>query len=132
MAQLVVVDDDQDLTELLVEALRPLGHDVRVGHDGVEGLRLVADRRPDLLLADVEMPHLSGPEMVAMMRLHDLGDENVPVVIVSGIVGLDRVAAQVGTPYFLRKPYTLDRLLLLVERALVERTPPGQPGLEAS
>jgi hypothetical protein len=44
--------------------------------------------------------------------------------LTSGVQDLWSVAEQVGTPYFLSKPFTVESLLAIVERALVERTPP--------
>jgi DNA-binding NtrC family response regulator len=124
MARLLIVDDDKDVAALLADELYARGHDVRLGHDGAEGLRLVAEERPDVVLLDVEMPVLSGPQMAALMALRDRGDESVPIILLSGVVDFGRVVAQVGTPYFLQKPYTMESLVALVERALAERTPP--------
>lgn len=62
--------------------------------------------------------------MAYQMFLRNCGLEAVPIVLLSGIVGLDRVAARVGTPYFLAKPYSPDAVISLCERALVERTAP--------
>jgi FixJ family two-component response regulator len=46
------------------------------------------------------------------------------VILLSGVMDLPLVAAEVGTPYYLAKPYRIDALLALVERALVERRAP--------
>jgi DNA-binding response OmpR family regulator len=124
VADLLIVDDDQDLAAVLEAALRWRGHDVRVGCDGEEGLRLIADRRPDLVLLDVDMPVLSGPDMSWVLFLRNCGDESIPLVLLSGTLGLAHVAAVVGTPYFLPKPYSLEAVLSLVDRVLDERTPP--------
>lgn len=124
MASLLVIDDDIDSADVLAEVMRSQGHDVRVGHDGREGLRLADAKRPDLALLDVEMPFLDGPGLANAMLLHNLGLESVPVIFLSGVSNLSDVAARVGTPYFLNKPYGFERLLSLVERALTERRSP--------
>jgi CheY-like chemotaxis protein len=124
VANLLVVDDDPDLAELLTDLLEGQGHTVRVARDGREGLRLVAERRPDLVLLDVEMPLVTGPEMSQEMIVRDRGQEEIPIVLVSGVTNLFRLAASVGTPYFLRKPYDAETLSRLVASALVERRPP--------
>ena len=121
---LLIVDDDSDLADLLAEALRSEGHQVTVAYDGAEGLRLVSAQRPDLLLLDVEMPLVDGPEMAYQLLLRNCGQENIPIVLLSGVVDLPQVAARVGTPYFLAKPYDVEALLPLVDRALAERIPP--------
>jgi CheY-like chemotaxis protein len=124
MAYLLVVDDEPDLGELLAALLEGAGHTVRVAHDGQEGLRLVEERQPDLVLLDVEMPFVTGPEMSYEMLVRDGGLEQVPVILLSGVTNLFRVAARVGTPYFLRKPFAPDTLSQLVASALAERRAP--------
>lgn len=131
MKSLLIVDDDRDLVEVLEEALIDKGYACRTAHDGRGGLDLIEARPPDLVLLDVEMPILNGPEMAYALLLRDCDSENIPVILSSGIVGLREVAERVGTPYFLEKPYTLDAMMHLVSRALEERTPP-HPHPEAS
>jgi DNA-binding response OmpR family regulator len=131
MADLLVVDDDPDIADTLAEVLHALGHRVRVAHNGEEGLRLLLDWTPDLALLDVEMPVLDGPGMAYGMLVHDVGLEQVPIVLLSGVTDLRDVAAGVGTPYFLGKPYGLDAFIRVIDRALAERSPP-HPGRPAS
>jgi DNA-binding NtrC family response regulator len=124
MADVLIVDDDVDVAELLGEAVASRGHHVRIAHDGEHGLRELAHRIPDVVLLDVEMPLLNGPGMAYQMFIHNCGLERVPIVLLSGIVGLREIAARVGTPYFLEKPYSVSAVLSMCERALVERIAP--------
>ena len=121
---IIIVDDDLDIPHILAEILASLGHRVRVAHDGREGLEMLHEELPDALILDVEMPKLTGPEMVYRMIVEDLGMQNIPVVLVSGIVGLTDIARRVGTPYFMEKPFDLDRLLAILQNALAEKRPP--------
>lgn len=129
MADLLIVDDDTDTVEALDDLLGCCGHRIRTARDGTEGLARIRSGPVDLILLDVEMPRLTGPEMAYAMFLRDAGDDKIPIVLLSGKLDLPRVAAAVGTPYFLSKPYDVDALLALIERALAERTPP-RPRLE--
>jgi DNA-binding NtrC family response regulator len=124
MAEILIVDDDTELGEVLAEVLSDLGHDVRTACNGEEGLRALALRAPHLVLLDVEMPFLDGPGMAYQMFLRDCGLESIPVVLLSGVVGIAAVAAKVGTPYFLPKPYSPAAVVSLCDRALVERQAP--------
>jgi CheY-like chemotaxis protein len=124
VADLLVVDDDPDIGDMLAEVLHGEGHTVRVAHDGSEGLELLAERLPDVVLLDVEMPILTGPQMAMRMFLHDCGQEAIPIVLQSGVKNLTAIAAVVDTPYFLAKPFTLEDMFEMLERALVERVPP--------
>jgi CheY-like chemotaxis protein len=124
MADVLVVDDDLDGAAALAELLRLEGHRVRVAYDGIEALRIVQDRAPDLALVDVEMPVLDGPSMVYQMFVRDAGLEAIPIVLVSGVPRLREVAAIVGTPYYLSKPYRHTHLLAMLARALAEHVAP--------
>ena len=124
MAAVLIIDDDIDSADALAEIMRAEGHDVRVGFNGQDGLRLARERIPQVALLDVEMPILDGPGMAYQMFLHDMGLEKVPVVLLSGVTHLQDVAAEVGTPYFLGKPYRFERVVALVGRALSERVSP--------
>jgi DNA-binding NtrC family response regulator len=132
MADLLIVDDDLDSAEALADILRAEGHEVRVGYDGREGLRLAGERYPDAALLDVEMPHLDGPGMALQMFVHNMGLEKVPVILLSGIANLSRIAVSIGTPYFLPKPYRYERLTALLDRALTERVAPTPGTLGAT
>jgi DNA-binding NtrC family response regulator len=139
MAQLLLVDDDQDVTAVLTLILQEQ-HTIRIAHNGEAGLRLLNECSPDLILLDVEMPVLDGPSMAYRVFLHDAGRELIPIVLISGVASLERVAERIGTPYYLLKPIDVEPLLELVERALAERRPPrpadavpsadGAPALE--
>jgi len=124
MADILIVDDDADTAEILCDVLLERGHEVRVAHDGRDGLAHLHLRLPDLVVLDVEMPVLTGPEMAYEMFLRDHGLEHVPIILSSGVWDLQAVAAVVGTPYFLAKPFMLAAMLSLIERALRERTAP--------
>jgi len=127
MADLLLVDDDRDIADTIADFLRDQGHRVRVAANGAEGLRLLDEGYPDVVLLDVEMPVLDGPRMAHRMFLYDVGREQVPILFLSGVADLDRVAAHVGTPYYLPKPFSLDRLLHMLARALRERMAPTYP-----
>ncbi|MBI3557259.1 MAG: response regulator [Deltaproteobacteria bacterium] len=139
MAQLLLVDDDDDISGPLVQLLYAEGHTIRVAQNGYEGLAAVAERFPDLILLDVEMPLLSGPEMALEMFIKDCGRELIPLLLISGAAKLKQIAETVGTPYMLEKPFKIEKLLSLVNQALHERvpphpgsTPPGVGGPDAS
>jgi CheY-like chemotaxis protein len=127
MSDLLIIDDDLDAALVLAEIVRAEGHEVRVAYNGQEGLRLLHERIPDLVLLDVEMPVLDGPGMAYQMLLHDMGLEDVPIVFLSGVPNLREVAAAAGTPYFLGKPYRYEHFLDLIARALAEQIAPHPP-----
>jgi CheY-like chemotaxis protein len=124
MADVLVVEDDDDVALLMELFLEDAGHRIRRARDGEQGLVRLSEGLPDLVIMDVEMPVLDGPSMAGRMMVADAGRELIPVVIVSGAVGLPDIAERVGTPYALAKPFDPSALLALAARALRERRPP--------
>lgn len=124
MASILVLDDNEDLASVMEALLEAEGHEVRVAHDGEAGLRLLEDRVPDVVITDVEMPHLDGPSMAYRMFVHNCGMEQIPIILVSGAADLAAIAKRVGTPYVLAKPYSIECLIETLARALSERKAP--------
>ncbi len=121
---MLIVDDDEDVAWAVEQLVLSAGHTVRVAADGEAGLAALAERAPDVVILDVEMPLLDGPGMAYRMFVHDAGLEEIPIVLLSGVFELHKVAERVGTPYFTPKPFDPRQLLALVQRALTERAPP--------
>jgi len=124
MATVLVVDDNADIRTLLATMVEMAGHQVREASDGRKAVEAAAEEHPDLMLVDVEMPILTGPEMAYELFLRNFGLEKIPIILFSGVVGLYEIAEKVGTPYFLGKPCSPDALLGMVDRALREHVSP--------
>jgi DNA-binding response OmpR family regulator len=121
LANILIVEDDCEIAETVAELLTPAGHVTRTAANGLEGLRMIADRVPDLILLDVEMPILDGPGMVkALAGQHD-GQPRIPIVVVSAAGNIRDIAGRIGTPHYVKKPFSLGRLLELVTLALALR-----------
>jgi len=126
MAHILLVDDDDDIVEIFAEFLRSEGHEVRSASTGEKGLQaLRAAPLPDLLVLDVDMPVLGGPGMADKMLLHDAGEERIPILLMSGREDLPKIAAQMGTRYFIRKPADAGRFLEMLNQALQEHGAPA-------
>jgi DNA-binding response OmpR family regulator len=128
VADILIVDDDPDYGASFVEILACEGHVVRLANNGAEGLRLLRARMPELVLLDVDMPILSGPEMALQMLIEDVGKERIPILFISANPDLSAIAKRIGTAYFLAKPFDLRVVLVLIDRVLSERIAPTWPG----
>jgi len=125
MPHVLLVDDDQDIGDTLGEILRGEGYVVRTASSGAKGMRLLHDSPlPDLVVLDVDMPVLTGPEMAHGMLLHDAGQEQIPVMLVSARHDLPEIAGRMGTNYFVQKTGDVHSFLEMIERALRERVAP--------
>jgi putative two-component system response regulator len=126
--RILVVDDNPFITSLLLQGLQAEGYRVTVAADGLEALARVQDARPDLILLDLELPHLSGDEVCRRLK-RDPRTRLIPVVMVTAQGALqNRLAAwEYGADDFLTKPFhlvevtTRCRSLLRIKRLVEER-----------
>jgi DNA-binding response OmpR family regulator len=80
--RIIVVDDEAYVTSTLASKLRQAGHDVSVAHNGEDGLALVSQQPPDLLITDYQMPLMSGYEMSVKLKEQPV-TELVPVLMLT-------------------------------------------------
>jgi CheY-like chemotaxis protein len=121
-AEVLVVEDDDDLRELLVECLVSAGHSTQPARNGKEALAMLAGNRliPNLIILDLHMPVMGGRELLELMRSYKrLVD--IPVLIVTGREPGELTEYPAVT--YLRKPFELSVLLAVVERLLRAHTP---------
>ena len=78
---ILVVDDDPGLRHALVETLVDAGYAVEQAGDGMMALRQIAGQVPDLILSDVQMPHLDGIGLVTVLAPHI---PPIPIILMSG------------------------------------------------
>jgi CheY-like chemotaxis protein len=120
MAFILIVDDDEAILRMMTRMLRPAGHDVVTAADGREGLKLVAQRRPDLVITDIIMPEMEGIETIMELRRVAPG---IKIVAMSGSRGLGRVdfldaARKLGADATLPKPFQKAELLATVNAVI--------------
>ena len=103
--KVLVIDDNSDAANALRMLLENDGHNVRVAHDGVSGLALVREYRPEYLLLDIGLPRLNGYDIAASVR----GDPELKHTTIVAITGYGQVhdrarTAAVGFDHHLTKP----------------------------
>jgi CheY-like chemotaxis protein len=125
---LLVVDDDADLRETLQEVLGDAGFSVLTAHHGAHALELLQTlpTPPALVLLDMMMPVMDGRAFLARVR-EDPCRAGLRVVIFSASVDVARTALELGAAGYLRKPVSVEGLLDLIERQLVDGSAPLAP-----
>lgn len=115
--RILVVDDEQDARELFATVLNQAGYEAEVARDGQDALARLSKVRPDLVLTDVQMPGMKGPELIERLR-STCGD--VPVILITGTETRDLCtgAEGYGAVACLEKPVNLDDLVWTIESAL--------------
>jgi CheY-like chemotaxis protein len=117
---ILAVDDDDDLRDAVGALLEDAGYRVTFAHNGADALiKLSQMSLPELILLDLAMPQLSGPDFLREV-LHDPTYSRIPVVVVTGTSLPREDAAALGADGYLRKPIQRVELLRAVEQALCD------------
>lgn len=116
---IIAVDDDPEILESLVEDVRGDGLHLSVACNGEEGLQLIKNENPDLVILDVNMPCLNGLEVCEMLR-KDKKFSHLPVIFLSGRdMEIDRInGLETGADDYVLKPYNAKELLLRIKGIL--------------
>src|SRR5262249_46948364 len=114
---ILAVDDEEDSRAALRLILSSWGYEVEVAADSQEALRKALANRPALVITDLVMPDVDGMALLSALQ-RDL--PQVPVIILTGFATIDSAVAAMreGAYDYLTKPVDMERLRLLVERAL--------------
>lgn len=117
MARILAVDDDPDLLRLLAHHIRNAGHEIEILEDSVEARGRLREEEYDLLLTDLEMPEVSGLDLLQASREID---PSIPVVLLTGHATVETaVEAMKGGAFdYLKKPFPPPDLLVVIERGL--------------
>jgi len=112
-ARILVVDDDDSIRELLRMHLSSAGYEVLVAPDAIAAGYIVLKSPPDLILTDVNMPHMNGFEFVAALRA-DPGVAGIPIIFLTSVEDGDARGKELGAVGYITKPVRADRLLSIV------------------
>ena len=122
-ARILLVEDDPRVRTATVGALEDLGYDPVSCSGGAEAMRLFAGEDFDLVISDVVMPEMTGPELIRELRARR---SDIAVLFVTGFVGDGENDELVGSE-LLRKPFTVAALASAVARALSRDTSGSHP-----
>lgn len=109
--RLLVVEDEFSLRETFSLVFRQLGYDVRSAEDGFSALSEMRQEVPDILLSDLNMPGMSGFELLSVVRRRFPA---IPVIAMSGAFSGNEVPPGVAADGFFQKGGGIDRLLRII------------------
>lgn len=122
---ILCIEDDPGTAELIVEVLEEEGFEVGVARNGLDGLAALA-HCPDLVLCDIDMPDLSGLEVLASIRERDLLPPEVPFVFITAFSqrSYQVQAQQLGCDDFVTKPLDFELLVAMLRNRLAKAAGP--------
>jgi two-component system phosphate regulon response regulator PhoB len=118
--RILLVDDDQNLLNLVHELCGNLHVDVKTAVEGIEALALAKQWRPSLIVLDVNMPHMSGIEVLMRLRA-DPDLRETPVLLLTACDESETIsrAAELGATDYLMKPFSPFEVTRRIKRLLV-------------
>lgn len=120
MNKILVVDDEKGVCHSFKKILGRQGYEVVTANDGLEGIEMAGREHPDLIVMDVSMPRLDGLE--TLQRLKSLFPD-ITVIMMTAHSTSDRAitAMKFGAYDYLTKPFDNDRMIQLIEKAIMDR-----------
>ena len=123
--RVLIVEDDPDTVKLVTAFLARDGHEVISARNGITGLRMAREEKPDLVVLDLMLPGLDGLEICRAIREHS----TVPIIMLTAMVDEeDRLAGlEMGADDYVTKPFSPRELAARVRAVLRRSAPTGEP-----
>ncbi|MGZ3579600.1 MAG: sensor histidine kinase [Syntrophales bacterium] len=118
---ILIIDDEESLRDGCKQTLERSGYSVLTAAEGVEGIKIAREHKPDIAFVDLKMPGISGMEIIEMLS------KDIPDIILIMITGYATIvsaveAIQKGAYDYLPKPFSPDQLRAVAKRGLEHRS----------
>ncbi|MCK5287377.1 MAG: sigma-54-dependent Fis family transcriptional regulator [Thermodesulfovibrionia bacterium] len=120
-ARILIVDDEEMITSSLKKGLEKEGYDVITASSGEKGIESFKDGSPDITLLDINLPIMDGLKVLDMIKKIN---KDAVVIMITAFGGVDSAvrAMKLGAYDYIEKPFDLDRLNIIIKKALETAT----------
>jgi len=119
MATIMAVDDSPSTRRIIVDTLKTAGHTVMEADNGVEALKILAGNKVDLIITDINMPHMDGVELTKKLRTDDNFKFTPILMLTTETAGHKRLKSKdAGATAWLVKPFDSKKLLIIVAKLM--------------
>ncbi len=117
MSRILVVDDEKDVTEALFHSLSRRGYEVETALSGEEGIEKIRKSRFDVALLDVNLPGISGIQMLEQIKI---SDPEIQAIMITGDGSIETATASLkgGAYDYIQKPLSNEKIAMLIEKAI--------------
>lgn len=112
---ILVIDDDQGISEVIKIVLTDGGYNVNVMTEGLGIEKMVEKLQPNLILLDIWMSGIDGRDVIQTLRKNKK-TRNIPIVVISALSNTDKIATEAGAEDFLPKPFDIEDLLAIARK----------------
>jgi CheY-like chemotaxis protein len=118
---IMLVDDEKPWLEIMSHVLKEKSFSVMAAESGIEALKMLQRKTPDLILSDVRMPEMNGFDLYEHVRMESK-NKNIPYVFMSSIDDYDamHVAKELGADGYVTKPYDIDDAKTTINQLLTQ------------
>ena len=127
MSKLVyVLDDEEAVCEIIRIVLESRGYSVATADDGEKGLKMIKEKKPDILIVDLKMPKLNGYELISQLKLNpELAD--IPIIVITSLTtesehSDEEWREKMGVQDFISKPFEPLELVERIEKIIGNNT----------
>ena len=116
--KILIVNDQPDLLRITTFRIQKMGYDVIIASDAVQALEMIKSHIPDLVLLDINMPNLSGPEVCKNMKAQE-NLKKIPVILfTASSTNIEEKVKEAGAQDYLIKPFDLEVLAKKIQKLI--------------